>query len=187
VKRTFSPAVKAPPKTAGICLAPDATPTTWVCRGGDSAYQRHSLVKQEDFYFPCVGLTARLAAASLRLSGEPGTDTIPIIAKQRQVGPRCGHDTWGTSFYDGFPPLAGPRVFTTGSPAAATLAHRPDSRPLRPPCRLRSLLLGPMRAPTTRPTRILWTECGSSQTTAWPLPPTVRPHRGRTFNNGPTG
>lgn len=187
MKRTFSPAVKAPPKTAGICLVHYAAPTTKVCRGGDSAYQRYSLVKQEVFYFPCVGLTARLAAASWRLSGEPGTDTIPVIAKQRQVGPRCGHDTWGTSFNDGFPPLAGPRIFTTGSPAATTSAHRPDSRPLRPPCRLRSLLLGPMRALPPAQTRSLWTECGSSQATAWPLPPTIHPHRGRTFNNGPTG
>ncbi len=146
--------VPAPPlskhrrNTAGICRSPMAYPTTTVCRGTRRAYRRYSLAQQEDFYFPCVGLTARLAAASCGYRTRRGRTTIPAIATQRQVGPRCGHDTWGTSFNDGFPLWRdyGDQLRVLPPPAKARTSARWSHAP--PSLHLRSLPLGPMHAST---------------------------------------
>jgi len=96
-----------------------------------------------------------------------------------QVGPRCGHDTWGTSFYDGFPPCAGPRVSKTGSPPHRTpRAHRPGGRPLRPLAHLRSLPPEPMHAPASSPNAASSHEVRQQPGhTARPLPLTASPAR----------
>lgn len=133
VERTRHPTVKAPPKWLAFATDPTSRPTTTVCRGSQHADWRFALVKQRDFYFPCVGLTARLARQPAATGRVLRGNAIKDIALPCKSG-RDAVTTHGELvFNDGFPPCSGPRVSKTGSPPhPVPHAHRPATRKLRP-------------------------------------------------------
>jgi len=186
VERTRSPVVKAPPNMAGIRhpdIAPDNHGMSW------HATRRLAFhpCKTKGFLLPmcrphgptCTA-TSGYRDGSLRQRHQGHRLVV-------QVGPRCGHDTWGTSFHDGFLPRAGPRVLTTGCPPH-DLPRTPigsggeSAAPAGPP----PLAPHPNRCacPPSNRTRLPQTRCGSSRAKPVPCLRRVHPHSGWTFHNG---
>ncbi|TDU80795.1 hypothetical protein EI77_00092 [Prosthecobacter fusiformis] len=96
--------------------------------------------------FPRVGLTARLATEAKGYQASPERYRVKDIALLRQVGPRGGHDTWGTSLTK-VSRLARRRVLTKVSPP-----HPPTATGLNTaasPGHRSSLCLRPASAPLT--------------------------------------
>lgn len=108
---------------------------------------------------------------NLRLPGESWRQRHQGHRLAVQVGPRRGHDTWGTnSFNDGFP-LARDHGFQRLIFLPATpRARRLGGSPLRPLARLRSPPPEPMRAPASSPNAASSDEVRQQPGKARPLP-----------------